>query len=113
MAYSLNTARNGLRYLNCLHTNYTTGQCIKNSQNTVDLLCKKQDIAYADRKICLNLFVVYLTKVSNSSKPMEGENLKLVAPKVGRLHLRKTKLSESTRLMPKARARQGGTEGEE
>jgi hypothetical protein len=42
---------------------------------------------------------------------MEGGDLKLVASKVGRIHLGKTKLSGSTRRNPKSRAKRGGTGG--
>jgi hypothetical protein len=42
---------------------------------------------------------------SNSSKPMEREDLKPVASKLGKLHLKKTRLSVSTRSSPKSRTR--------
>jgi hypothetical protein len=40
---------------------------------------------------------------------MEEGDLEVVASKVDRLHLKKTKLSGSTRRKPDARVRQGGT----
>jgi hypothetical protein len=42
---------------------------------------------------------------SSSSKPMEGGNLKLIASKVGRLHLEETKLSGSTGRKTKSETR--------
>jgi hypothetical protein len=48
---------------------------------------------------------------SNSSKPMEEGDLKLLASKIGRLHLGKTKLSGVPEESPKATARQYSTGG--
>jgi hypothetical protein len=43
-----------------------------------------------------------LQGASNSCKPVDGEDLKLVPYRVGRLHLGKTRLCESTRRKPKS-----------